>query len=81
VGAAKTARHNNAKRVPAWANLDAIEHIYAEARRMTVVTGIRHEVDHIVPLQGREVSGLHVENNLQILTKQANRLKSNRLLA
>lgn len=66
------------KATPAWADKKAISAFYAEAARLTAETGVEHEVDHIVPLQSRRVCGLHVENNLQILTSQANKEKGNR---
>ena len=62
---------------PAWADLDKIKEIYIEAARLTAETGIPHEVDHIIPLQGETVTGLHVHNNLQILTQEENRRKRN----
>jgi 5-methylcytosine-specific restriction endonuclease McrA len=46
--------------------------IYAEARRLSVETGIPHEVDHILPIKGYHLSGLHVPWNLRILTKTEN---------
>jgi hypothetical protein len=65
--------------MPAWANMAAIKTIYEEAARLTQRTGIRHEVDHIIPIQSPLVCGLHCEANMQILTKAENRLKSNSL--
>lgn len=64
---------------PAWADRAAIARIYSEALRLTRATGVPHEVDHIVPLRSKVVCGLHCEENLQILTKAANRQKSNLL--
>ena len=63
---------------PAWANLDAIRAIYAEAKRLQEMDGVPRDVDHIVPLRGRNVCGLHVETNLQILTARENRKKGAR---
>jgi hypothetical protein len=65
------------QRTPAWADLGAIRRVYEEARRLTVATGIPHHVDHDIPLQGELVSGLHVHNNLQILTGSENSRKKN----
>jgi hypothetical protein len=64
--------------IPAWANKSAIENIYKKAYELTVQTGIAHEVDHIYPLQSKYMCGLHVESNLQILSKKENRAKGNR---
>lgn len=38
------------------------------------------EVDHIIPLNGEKVSGLHVPSNLQVLTVRANRQKGAKML-
>jgi hypothetical protein len=64
---------------PKWVDMDAMLAIYAEAHRITRETGIKHDVDHIIPLQSDIVCGLHVPWNLQILTKSDNVRKSNRL--
>lgn len=67
--------------MPSWSDLAAIRLIYAEARRVSRETGESHHVDHIIPLQGRNVCGLHVPLNLQILPASSNQSKGNRLVA
>lgn len=62
---------------PAWADRGAIRAVYDEAIRLTNRTGVRHEVDHIVPLNGERVSGLHVHWNLRAIPHHINRAKSN----
>ena len=61
---------------PAWADKVAIEAIYIEAERLTRETGVQHEVDHEYPLRGKLVCGLHVAENLRVLTQEANRKKA-----
>jgi len=73
--AAYAARHR-AKRlnaIPTWANLTAIERLYIEAATLGM------HVDHIYPLQGGTVCGLHVANNLRLLTLLENLKKGNRV--
>lgn len=64
-------------RTPKWADYVAIGKIYRACDRLTHTTGIQHQVDHIYPLQGDRVSGLHVAENLRVLTRSENARKSN----
>ncbi len=67
--------------VPCWLTpLDfyLIGTIYAECRRVSRVTGTKHHVDHIIPINGKNVCGLHTLTNLQILPAVQNRRKSNK---
>lgn len=59
---------------PVWADRKAIHAFYTACPA-------GHEVDHVLPLKGRRVSGLHVLENLQYLAIQANRRKLNRFAA
>lgn len=68
------------KATPPWADLKKIQSFYTEAKRLTKETGIAHHVDHIYPLKGKYVSGLHCEYNLQILTATENIRKGNTCL-
>jgi hypothetical protein len=68
-------------RTPSWLTVDdhwIIEQAYDIAAKRTQVLGIQFHVDHIVPLQGRTVSGLHVPWNLQVIPAKLNQQKSNR---
>ena len=61
----------NLQATPAWINLEAIKEIYTRCPK-------GYHVDHIVPLQGKNVCGFHVENNLQYLKAEENIRKGNR---
>jgi hypothetical protein len=68
---------------PAWlteADWAAIAALYEQAAQLTATTGIEHEVDHIIPLQGETVCGFHCPENLRIVTRNENRRKHNKLL-
>ena len=76
VGKRRAARVNA---TPVWADAKAIREFYRKAKEMTEATGIKHVVDHIVPLQGKTVCGLHVPWNLQVIPEKVNLAKANRL--
>ena len=61
------------KAIPKWANLEKIKEIYQKCKK-------GYHVDHIIPLQGKNVCGLHVENNLQYLKAKDNLSKGNNFL-
>lgn len=64
-------------RIPAWADRQAIAAAFKHARELTKLTGIRHSVDHIVPLNHPIVCGLHCPANLRVIPLAENMRKSN----
>jgi len=63
---------------PAWADQAAIKSLYEEAKRLQDLLGIEFHIDHVLPLQGELVCGLHVETNLQVVPATLNMKKSNK---
>jgi hypothetical protein len=64
---------------PPWVKLKDILPFYERAAELTRQTGIKHSVDHIMPLKGKNSSGLHVPWNLQVITLSDNCAKGNRI--
>ena len=79
---ANTRRRRYRQATPTWLTQEQrndIKQLYIEARKLTKLTGVKYEVDHIVPLINDDVCGLHVPWNLQVLTKDENLRKSNKI--
>lgn len=68
-------RAQERRRTPPWADRKAIRALYKEARRLTRETGELHVVDHIVPLCGKIVSGLHIPRNMRVIHWLPNAVK------
>ena len=69
--------------VPPWLtenDWEAIKRVYAESKALTEQTGVYHVVDHIYPMRGRTVSGLHVPSNLRVVPAVVNARKANKVL-
>ena len=62
---------------PPWSDPYEIENAYVYAQFWSILTGIKQSVDHEIPLQGKLVSGLHVETNFRITPLIANQSKNN----
>lgn len=69
---------NNARRcaerraTPSWADFKSIAAVYKSCFAIASESGIPHHVDHIIPLRGKLVCGLHVHNNLQVIPASDN---------
>ena len=74
-------RASKLQRTPSWLTNEHKEDIttmYVLAKKLEKLCGVLYHVDHIVPLQGKNVSGLHVPWNLQVLAASLNISKGNR---
>jgi hypothetical protein len=76
-------RSDKLKRTPTWLSKDElwlIREAYDLAKRRTKLFGFTWHVDHVVPLRGQNVSGLHVPWNLQVIPAKVNIAKGNKLV-
>lgn len=80
VGRAQCARYlaRQKQAVPAWSDPAKVLAFYELAQELQKMTGQPYHVDHIIPLQGKMVCGLHCETNLQVLSAADNCSKSNK---
>jgi hypothetical protein len=75
-----TRRAIKLQRTPKWLTEKQKSHIKAYYETATILSnylGIKLHVDHIIPLQGEIISGLHVPENLQLMVASANCSKGN----
>lgn len=74
-------RATERKATPDWLSDDQLSDIkamYSLAKKFEGLCGIKYHVDHIVPLKGKNVCGLHVAWNMQLLPASSNIAKSNK---
>jgi hypothetical protein len=77
----KARRRKHREATPKWLSRkqkSEIRQLYQIAITMTQTTGEQYVVDHIVPLRGEAVCGLHVPWNLRVITQNENLKKSNK---
>lgn len=81
---AKKYAHNSKRRkgvelaTPKWADLGKIASIYKYSETVSETTGVKHNVDHIIPLKHKLVCGLNIPSNMRVITAKDNFQKGNR---
>ena len=73
-------RSSKLQRTPKWLTIEQheqIKDIYKMAKELETVFPWKQHIDHIIPLQGKSVSGFHHPDNLQILSAKINAEKHN----
>ena len=79
----KARRRKHREATPKWLTKKEkaeIRQLYQIAITMSKTTGEQYVVDHIVPLRGNDICGLHVPWNLRVITQEENLKKSNKFL-
>lgn len=74
-------RATKLKAMPVWEReltLLVLTEAHILARQRTSLFGFPWEVDHAIPLRAKKVCGLHVWNNIQVISRSANRKKLNK---
>ena len=74
------ARQRAKGRIMPWNDPSAEDFVYYAASVIEKVYGGKVHVDHVIPLNGKRVSGLHVHSNLQLLNQSANLRKASKWL-
>lgn len=75
----KVARRARLKSPPTWTSWAELKDVYIKTRELQITTGVLHETDHIYPLQGKTVTGLHCPSNMRALPRSINQAKGNKL--
>lgn len=77
-------RNTQAQATPQWVDIEFERFVFSEAFALAALRGrmfgFDWHVDHVIPLNGKNVSGLHVSNNVQVIPACDNLRKSNKFL-
>jgi len=76
-------KYQKMQRTPFWLTLDDkwfMEEVYHLAQLRTKMLGFEWHVDHIIPIKAKNVSGLHVPNNLRVIPAKENLSKHNKFI-